>query len=76
MVSTARTMIETNNHLKRLVMKPPVCIGLHGIFANNTYTDLLNSGAARVVTSNTIPHPSNAIDVSDLFVQAIDCQIN
>ncbi len=66
-ISTARTMIETVGHLKKLGMKAPVCVGIHAVFAGNAYQDLLNTGVKKVITCNTIPHVSNRIDVSDLF---------
>lgn len=62
-VSTAHTMIETVRHLKAAGMRAPVCIGVHAIFSGSAYADLLASGAARIVTCNTIAHASNAIDV-------------
>lgn len=66
-ISTARTMIETVRHLKNAGMNAPVCIGIHAIFAGNAYRDLLNAGAEMVITSNTISHESNRIDISELF---------
>ncbi len=65
-ISTARTMIETVGHLKNAGMKPPVCVGVHAIFAGNAYQNLMNAGVRQVITSNTIEHPSNGIDISDL----------
>ena len=62
-VSTARTMIEAVKHLKAAATPAPVCIGVHAIFAGTAYDDLMAAGASRVVTCNTIAHPSNAIDV-------------
>ncbi|MFX8354866.1 phosphoribosyltransferase family protein, partial [Acinetobacter baumannii] len=32
-ISTGNTMIETIGHLKKAGMKPPVCIGIHAVFA-------------------------------------------
>lgn len=69
-VSTARTMIETVEHLKKAKMKPPVCIGIHAIFADNSFQDLLSSGVKDVVTCNTIPHKSNRIDVSSALAES------
>lgn len=66
-ISTARTMIETTEHLKRAGMKPPVCIGVHAVFAGNSYEDLKKSGASRIITCNTIQHESNEIDISKLL---------
>lgn len=62
-ISTARTMIETIGHLKNVGMKKPVCIGIHGVFADNAYSDLFTAGAEEVITSNTIPHISNRIKI-------------
>jgi ribose-phosphate pyrophosphokinase len=69
-ISTARTMIETVGHLKAAGLLAPVCIGVHAVFADRAYEDLLAAGA-RVVTCNTIPHQSNAIDVSDSVARAV-----
>lgn len=69
-ISTAQTMIATIGHLKNAGMQTPVCIGVHGIFANNAYTNLLNTGAT-VITCNTIIHESNKINVDKLITDAI-----
>ncbi|MBA2663835.1 MAG: ribose-phosphate pyrophosphokinase [Bradymonadaceae bacterium] len=70
-ISTARTMIETVEVLLRADMAAPVCIGIHGVFADNAHDDLLRAGAQQVVTCNTIPHMSNGIDVTALLAGAI-----
>lgn len=70
-ISTAKTMIETIKHLKNQKMKPPVCIGIHGIFANNAYEELLQAGASEIVTCNTIPHVTNQIDLSQNLIEKI-----
>ena len=69
-ISTARTMIETAGHLRRAGLSPPVCIGVHAVFAGDAY-EALRAGAARVVTCNTILHTSNAIDVGDLLAAGV-----
>jgi ribose-phosphate pyrophosphokinase len=70
-VSTARTMIATLTHLAAAGARPAVCIAVHGIFAGDAYGDLKRAGATRVVTCNTIPHESNAIDVTDAMAEAV-----
>jgi ribose-phosphate pyrophosphokinase len=70
-VSTARTMIETVSHLKRESMRPPVCIAVHGIFAGDAYGELMAAGASRVVTTSTVPHATNAIDIAALLAQGV-----
>jgi len=71
-VSTARTMIETVARLRSAGATSPICVGVHAVFCERAYDDLVEAGAARVVTCNTIPHPSNAIDVLDLLADAMD----
>ncbi len=63
-ISTGRTMTETIKHLKKAGMAPPVCIGIHGVFAGTAYDDLMSAGAKRIITSNSISHESNALDLS------------
>ncbi|MDH3239904.1 MAG: ribose-phosphate pyrophosphokinase [Alphaproteobacteria bacterium] len=70
-ISTGRTMIETVGHLKRLGMRAPVCVGVHGIFAGAAFRDLNLAGASQVVTTNTVVHESNAIDVAEILAEAV-----
>lgn len=70
-VSTARTMIETVGHLRRAGLAAPVCVGVHAVFAGEAWHDLLVAGAGRIVTCNTIAHPSNAIDLAPLLADAV-----
>lgn len=70
-ISTAKTMIETVKHLKNLKTKAPICIGVHAIFAGDAFVELQKSGVEKIVTCNTISHPSNEIEVSSLLAQAI-----
>jgi len=70
-ISSAATMIEAVGQVRRAGLPPPVCIGVHAVFADRAYADLLASGAARVLTCNTIPHDSNQIDVSDLLSDGV-----
>lgn len=67
-ISTARTMIETVGLLKKAGMKPPVCIGVHAVFARNAFEDLIRSGVSQIVTSNTVLHESNAIDIGEIII--------
>lgn len=66
-ISTGRTMIATIKHLINAGMQPPVCIGVHAVFAGNAYQEIITAGAKEVITCNTIPHESNKIDISDLL---------
>ena len=70
-ISTGRTMMAAVTHLTARQSRQPVCVGVHGIFAHGAYDGLLSAGAARIVTINTIPHPSNEIDVVPLLGRAL-----
>lgn len=69
-VSSGRTSIETLGHLRRLGLPPAVCVVIHPVFAQNAYEQLLAAGPARVVSTDSIPHPSNAISLAGLLAQA------
>jgi len=66
-ISTAQTMIKTVGHLREFGMKPAVCVGIHAIFAGDAHNALKDAGAGQIVTTNTIQHETNEIDVSVLF---------
>lgn len=70
-ISTGVTMLDTLHQLKKFNIKPPVCIGVHAVFAGNAYQKLLESPIESLVTCNTIAHPSNAIDISAAIISAI-----
>ena len=70
-VSTGSTMIETIGHLKNAGMKPPICIVVHAVFAWEAYKNLIKAGAEKVISCNTIAHPSNAIYIDELLVDEI-----
>lgn len=70
-ISTAHTMIAAVRQLQRATGGPPVCVGVHAVFTEGAYADLLAAGPARIVTCNTIRHPSNAIDVGPLMAEGV-----
>lgn len=74
-ISTGHTMLETVQHLKVAKMKPPICIGVHAIFTGKSYEALSNSGVERIITCNTISHPSNQIDLSSILIDGITQQL-
>ena len=74
-ISTARTMIQTVKVIQMHNMQAPVCIGIHAVFAENAYNELLQLGVANVVTCNTIAHISNGIDISGLIADVLQHNI-
>jgi ribose-phosphate pyrophosphokinase len=69
-VSSGRTVIETLGHLHRLGLPAAVCVAIHAVFAKDAYDRLLEAGAARVVSTDSIPHPSNAMSIAGLLADA------
>jgi ribose-phosphate pyrophosphokinase len=70
-VSSARTMIETVRQLVGHGLRPPVCVGIHGLFAGDAAEALRDAGAGRIVTTNSVPHPTNGIDMVPLVAAAV-----
>lgn len=60
-ISSGNTLFQAAASLRRAGMVPPVCIGVHALFAQDAYQRLLDSGVECVVTCDTVAHPSNAI---------------
>ena len=69
-ISTGRTMIEAIRLLTSEGWPSPVCVAVHGLFAEDADLALARAGAS-VVTSNSIPHRTNAIDLGASLAMAI-----
>lgn len=69
--SSASTLIETVNLLKRRGHESPVCAVVHPIFAGDSYDRLVEAGARPIVSTNSISHESNAIDISAPLAEAV-----
>lgn len=69
-ISSGRTMVEAVRLVVAQGATAPICIAVHGLFADNSAAVLAKAGA-RVVTSNSIPHDTNSIDVGDRIASSI-----
>lgn len=63
-------MLEAIRLLKARRHAAPICVAVHGLFVTGAYDALIQAGA-RVITCNTVPHPSNEIDVHSAMHDAI-----
>ena len=70
-VSSAQTMIETVKSLVAAGLRAPVCVGVHALFAGDAEQALRDAGAAQVVTTTSVPHATNGIDIVPLLIPAI-----
>lgn len=70
-ISSARTMALAVKRVREQGLPAPVCVGVHAVFSPDAPGTLREAGAARVVTTNTIAHETNAIDVAALVARAV-----
>ncbi len=65
-ISTGKTMIQAAKHLTDAGLSTPICMAVHAVFAQGAVEEMQSHGLA-VITCNSIPHSTNAIDLSDLL---------
>ncbi len=70
-VSTAQTMIAAAGALNRDGWPPPICIAVHALFGPEDFARLEGAGVSRVVTCDTVPHPSNGIALAPAIADAV-----
>ncbi len=69
--SSGRTMVEAAKQLAQQGLAKPVCVVVHGLFADDAY-ERLSAIAEKVVSTDCVPHISNNISVAELLVEAIN----
>ena len=70
-ISSGETMLQAIKQGKALGLNQPVCVVIHPIFAGDSYEKLQQAGVLKIVSCNSIPHPSNVIDLAPLIVQSL-----
>lgn len=70
-ISTGRTMEVVVRKLGERGFPAAVCLGIHGLFAENAFERLLAAGASNIVSTNTVSHRASELDVSDIVATAI-----
>lgn len=71
-ISSARTMAAAVRQFRDAGFAAPVCVGVHAVFADDALETLRAAGAGRVVTTNTIAHPSNGMDIASLLAAPVN----
>lgn len=69
-LSTGHTLAATIRPIVAAGLRPPVCVAVHGVFAEGAAAMLERTGA-RIVTTNTIEHPTNRIDMGEDLAAAV-----
>jgi len=70
-ISSAHTLAAVARELQAVGLPAPVCVGVHAVFADGAAEVLRAAGVTRVVSANTLPHPTNAIDVLGALAEAV-----
>lgn len=71
-ISTAHTMAAAIRRLPAGGPDGPVCLATHAVFADDAGELLRRAGASRIATTNTIEHPTNAIDLGPALAAALN----
>jgi ribose-phosphate pyrophosphokinase len=69
--STCSTLIEAGRLLQRAGFSAPQAAVVHAIFTGDAADRLGASGVERVVSSDSLPHPSNGIALAPLLSRAV-----
>lgn len=70
-ISTATTMCTAVHQIIDAGYSPPICCAVHGIFSGTAYEDLITAGATRIITTNSVAHECNEIDIGVLLANAL-----
>jgi len=68
--SSGRTLIEAARGLVGQGLGAPVCVVVHALFADGAFADL-SSLADRIVSTDSVAHPSNAIPLAGLLAETL-----
>ncbi|MBR9683184.1 ribose-phosphate pyrophosphokinase, partial [Candidatus Woesearchaeota archaeon] len=70
-ISTGHTIAEAAKQAKRMGAKSVSAICVHGLFVENAIKKLKQVGVKKIISTNTIKHPTNKIDVSSLLLEEL-----
>lgn len=70
-ISTGRTLIKTARNITQAGLCAPVCIGVHALLSGDAEMAMNNAPITQWLSCNTVPHPSNQIDLASDIAQAV-----
>jgi ribose-phosphate pyrophosphokinase len=70
-VSSAQTMVQTVARLVAAGLRAPICVAVHALFSGASEQALRDAGAADIVTTSSVPHATNRIDIVPLLIPAV-----
>jgi ribose-phosphate pyrophosphokinase len=69
--SSGRTLLAAIHGLRSLTSRPLTCLVVHALLAADAESAIGAAGSVRLVSTNTVAHASNAIDVVPLLAERI-----
>lgn len=69
--SSGRTLMEVAKRLRSLSTAPVTCIVVHALLESGAEAAIRDAGVARFVSTNTVAHASNGIDVVPLLAERV-----
>ncbi|WP_051371735.1 ribose-phosphate diphosphokinase [Leisingera aquimarina] len=73
--SSGGTLVKTLKQLAPAWKSPPICVVIHAVFAARAHARVMEAGARRIITTDSIPHKSNGISITPLLGEAWCSQI-
>ncbi|MEY4640905.1 MAG: hypothetical protein RLZZ227_899 [Pseudomonadota bacterium] len=70
-VASGYTLLQCFRVLRAAGFTEIDCACVHGLFAEHSDRMLLDNGIRRLITTNTLPHPSNNVDVTPAVTRAV-----
>lgn len=75
-ISSGQTILQCIAALRAKGFNKIQCAAVHGIFADGVDQQLIGAGLEALVTTNTIVHHSNSIDISELLIAPIEAYLS
>jgi ribose-phosphate pyrophosphokinase len=73
--SSGHTLARTVEALLAAGSQAPVCVVMHALFGGDALAVVRRAGASRIVSTNTIAHPTNQIDVAPLVAAELSRRV-
>jgi ribose-phosphate pyrophosphokinase len=70
--SSGRTLVEVLGGLEPMVRQNAACVIVHALFSEEAERALREAGARLLVSTNTVVHPTNRIDIVPLLCNALE----
>ncbi len=70
-VSSGQTLLQCLAELRKQGIQTVDCLAVHGIFVDQVDEQLKQQGLRQLITTNSIGHPSNGVDLTPVLKEAV-----